>query len=590
MVLNCCMQILRRVVNPLRLCLAPLCLCLTAVADDDTLSTQNDQIADYTQPPPVANFDVFINHRGVDVKDSLASHIYDLLRIHGVRAFLDREELRTGEDFPDAITEAIRSSSVHIAIFSPHYAESYWCLRELALMLETPNATIIPVFYNVTPGDVRRGKGAFATAFDKHYRRYSREMVDEWKAALKKVSDISGLSMSDLKGRLPSAVVQEVLKRIKSEPLIVARFPVGLEEPVAQLREYITRCRMEKNHVVFVGIIGIAGIGKTTLAKALFNNIRCDLNFNRASYIEDIKGEAEKKGLQEIQRKLLQNLLDYDYQVSNLSQGQSQQIIMKRLSNIDALIVLDNIEDKKQLDSILSPEVLLPGSTVIVTSRDSSIFKRCNDFLKYEMSRLNLSQSKELFCVHAFSTGVACASFENLVDKFVGICKGVPLALEICGRELCDESYATWGMRSQCTRLFEIWEIAMKNLQPMQEDEILSVSQSDIERIKVVFVFVQQDLLPPPHRHQCPIQVGVMVVARATPMPLCSHLDQRDMPMDAVGYLDRGSYTRPRSWHLDWRAMPAEVAGYLDRDIQSHQPNASIGATHPQRRRFCWRP
>eukprot|EP01018_Ginkgo_biloba_P008693 Gb_07603 [translate_table: standard] len=387
MVLNCCMQILRRVVNPLRLCLAPLCLCLTAVADDDTLSTKNDQIADYTQ---------------ISV------------------AFLHREEPRTEEEFPEAITEAIRSSSVHIAIFSPHYAQSYWCLRELSLMLKTPNGTIIPVFYNVTPGEVRWGKGAFAEAFDKHYRRYSREMVDEWKAMIK----------------------EEVLKRIKSEPLTVAKFPVGLEEPVAQLREYITRCRMVKNHVAFVGIIGIGGIGKTTMVKSIFNNIRWDLNFKRASYIEDIKGEEEKKGLQEVQRKLLHSLLDCNYQVPDLSQG--QQIINKRLSNIDALIVLDNIEDKKQLDAILSPEILLPGSTLIVTSRESNIFKHCNNFLKYEMPGLSLSLPKELFCRHVFDNGVACAPFENLVDKFVGICKCIPLALEICGGKLYGESYATW--------------------------------------------------------------------------------------------------------------------------------------------------
>eukprot|EP01018_Ginkgo_biloba_P036900 Gb_03103 [translate_table: standard] len=449
MVLNCCMQILRRVVHPLRVLFAPLWLCLTAAADIDEIaqtspSTQNDQ-NDYTRLPPVANFDVFINHRGKDVKDTLASHIYDLLQFHGVRAFLDREELRTGEEFPHAITEAIQSSSLYIAIFSPHYAESSWCLRELALMLKTPNATIIPVFYNVKPEELRWAKGAFAKAFDKHYRRYSQEMVDEWRAALQEVSNISGLSLSDFKGRLATKVVQEVLKRIKSEPLTVAEFPVGLEEHVARLREYIRRCRMEKPHVAFVGIIGIAGIGKTTLAKALFNNIRWDLNFRfeRASFIEDIKGEAEKKGLQEIRRKLLQNLLHHDYQVLDLSQSQGQRIIRERLNNIDALIVLDNIEDRDQLDDILPPEVLLPGSTLIVTSRDSSIFNWCNNFLKYEMSGLNSLQSKELFCRHAFGSGVACASFENMVDKFLGICKGVPLALKICGREVCG-SYASW--------------------------------------------------------------------------------------------------------------------------------------------------
>eukprot|EP01018_Ginkgo_biloba_P024595 Gb_22272 [translate_table: standard] len=361
------------VVNPLRLCLAPLWLCLTALwlrlsASDDSSAIDidpprlpSDDVAQ-TSLSTQNDFDVFINHRGVDVKDSLASHIYDLLQSRGVRAFVDREELRTGEEFPDAITEAIQSSPVHIVIFSPHYAESYWCLRELALMLKTPNATIIPVFYNVTPGELRWAKGAFAKPFGKHYRRYSREMVDEWRAALHEVSNISGLFYSDLKGSLARAVVQEVLKKIKSEPLIGAKFLVGLEEPV-------------------------------------------------------------------------------------LSQSQGEQIISKRLCGIDAIIVLDNIEDKKQLYAILSPEILLPGSTIIVTSRDyESIFKRCTKliYLRYEMRGLNLSQSKKLFCRHAFNSCVACAPFENLVDMFVSICKGVPLALEVCGGELEGQSYDLW--------------------------------------------------------------------------------------------------------------------------------------------------
>eukprot|EP01018_Ginkgo_biloba_P037107 Gb_37553 [translate_table: standard] len=115
---------------------------------------------------------------------------------------------------------------------------------------------------------------------------------------------------------------------------------------------------MEKIQVAFVGIIGIAGIGKTTLAKALFNNISCDLNFKfeRTSFIENIKGEEEKNGLQEVRRKLLQNLLHHDYQVLDLSQSQGQQIITERLNNMDAFIVLDNIEDGDQLDAILFPK------------------------------------------------------------------------------------------------------------------------------------------------------------------------------------------------------------------------------------------
>eukprot|EP01018_Ginkgo_biloba_P036973 Gb_40968 [translate_table: standard] len=339
------------VVNPLRVCLAPLWLCLTAAADDSSafdvnpprlpsdeiaqisLSTQNDQ-NDYTRLPPVAHFDVFINHRGKDVKDTLASHLAPLCLC------------LTAADPPRLPSDEVAQTS-----------------------LSTQNDyTRLPPVAN----------------FD-HYQRYPQE-VDEWRAALQKVSNISGLSLSDLKGRLATKVVQEVLKRIKSEPLRVAKFPVGLEEPVARLREYIIRCRMEKTQVAFVGIGGIAGIGKSTLANALFNSIRC--NFERASYIEDIEGQVEKNGLLEVQRKLLLNLLHYDYQVPDLSHSQAEQIIRKRLSNIDDLILLDNIEDYQQLDAILSPEVLLPGSTVIVTSRDSNVFKRCNNFLKYNIPGL----------------------------------------------------------------------------------------------------------------------------------------------------------------------------------------------------------
>eukprot|EP01018_Ginkgo_biloba_P037064 Gb_05740 [translate_table: standard] len=60
-------------------------------------------------------FDVFINHRGKDVKDTFASHIYDVLQLHGVRAFLDREEIQTGQHIPDVIKHAICSASLHIA-------------------------------------------------------------------------------------------------------------------------------------------------------------------------------------------------------------------------------------------------------------------------------------------------------------------------------------------------------------------------------------------------------------------------------------------------------------------------------------------
>eukprot|EP01018_Ginkgo_biloba_P003545 Gb_26063 [translate_table: standard] len=362
----------------------------------------------------VVKYDVFINHRGSDVKDTIASHIYDLLDRCGVPAFLDREELETGDDFPAAIRNAISSSTVHIAIFSPRYAESSWCLRELALMVQSPGATISPVFWNVTPQEIRWAKkGNVAKAFRKHYKKYPPQTVDEWKTALNHVSDISGLSFSEFKGRLSSKVVDEVMKKLSStETLSVAKFPIGLEK----------------------------------------------------------------------HRILLGKLLGYNFEVSNSSHG--EQLLKNKLIGADALIVYDNIENGYQMDGILFEDVLNPGSTVIVTTRDQSICKRWNNnYLKYELSELNFCESKELFCRHAFrSDRPLAASFESLLDQFVKMCKGLPLALEVCGGQLYNESYPFWKSflkkvsQKMLPELQSILQVSYEQLDDIQKEIFLDIA------------------------------------------------------------------------------------------------------------------
>ncbi|GLJ38792.1 hypothetical protein SUGI_0790800 [Cryptomeria japonica] len=136
-------------------------------------------------------YEVFINHRGIDTKHTLATSIYNALKGIGLKVFLDEKELELGDCITAEIEEAMRTSLIHIAIFSPRYAESPWCLAELTYMLKT-GTTIIPVFYDVEPSDLRYLKGPFGAAFEEHEnkkrKRYAPEKLEEWKEALSNIS------------------------------------------------------------------------------------------------------------------------------------------------------------------------------------------------------------------------------------------------------------------------------------------------------------------------------------------------------------------------------------------------------------------
>lgn len=177
-------------------------------------------------------YDVFINHRGPDVKKSFASHLYHRLLAHGLRVFLDTEELQKGDTITSQIKRAIQTASIHVAIFSPGYAASRWCLDELVLMLESCSI-VVPVFYHVYPSELTRKKGVYAKAlhilekkktFDDK-PRYDPVTIYSWRYALSAAGDISGFDIEACNGD-EGLLVQKVVGRVLT--LIAERYPTGL--------------------------------------------------------------------------------------------------------------------------------------------------------------------------------------------------------------------------------------------------------------------------------------------------------------------------------------------------------------------------
>lgn len=86
-------------------------------------------------------------------------------------------------------------------------------------------------------------------------------------------------------------VVGQVLIELSQDSIYVAKHLVGLDSCVMSLLNLLD---VESNDVQFVGILGMGGIGKTTIAKAVFNRIH--RTFEGSTFLVDVRDHSEQLG------------------------------------------------------------------------------------------------------------------------------------------------------------------------------------------------------------------------------------------------------------------------------------------------------
>lgn len=390
-----------------------------------------------TSPDGHIQYDVFINYQNNEISaNRFVDNLYEVLRYCGVRAFVKSTEGEEEEVLDGRTKHAISTAKLHLAIFSKEYARSPKCLSELYEMVKN-GKKVFPLFFDVEPSDARWIKRSYAEAFQRHGRqqRFHIETLNNWKDALHAVSLITGWELAQFKGqegKLLKKVVQDVLKEVNDVPLEVAKFPVGLSKRVEKL-EALLLSNPDGNKATVVGIVGMGGVGKTTLAKAVYNRIRS--NFRATTFLHDVKELIDRDGLTAVQEIILTDLLRFDCKIRNIDEGKV--FLRRRLNKAkNILIVLDNVDNFDQLDALMVTKVLGPSCRVLVTTRVKRILELAQISMIYEATRLNKEQATELFCRHAFLSARPHLGFDDLVLKFVEILDGLPLSVETFGSHL----------------------------------------------------------------------------------------------------------------------------------------------------------
>ena len=167
-----------------------------------SISSQKTSSSSFSSSTPWWKYDVFLSFRGEDTRSNFTDHLYVALKQRGIVTFRDEENLEIGKSISLELLKAIKESRFAIVILSRNFASSTWCLDELTKIIECMKEmtkTVLPIFYDVDPSDVRKQIGTFAQAFSKHEERFKDdiEKVQMWKAALEEVANLKGWHLLD---------------------------------------------------------------------------------------------------------------------------------------------------------------------------------------------------------------------------------------------------------------------------------------------------------------------------------------------------------------------------------------------------------
>ncbi|KAK4708331.1 hypothetical protein R3W88_029256 [Solanum pinnatisectum] len=376
--------------------------------------------------PSSSSHQVLLSYRTENTATAFTDHLYTALIQAGIQTF------KQGID---------RNWKVSVIIPTEGYALSQSCLEQLDVILkckEKLDRSILPVFYDVDPSDIRKHKGKIGEALALHEQSSGRESVERWRQALAEIADFGGMVLQNqADGKISlyfylnfskfiRKIVNVVTNRISRSGLYVAPHLIGIERRARHINSWM---QDGSSDVGLVVVCRMGGIGKTTLAKFIYmSNFYV---FERSSYVLNIREVSKQhNGIVKLQKQILSDILKKDKERVSCVEGIVK--ISDAVSGKRVLLVLDDVDDSDQVNAVLGMKSLFyPGSKIVITTRQKHILNPHLFDKVYRVEILDRDESLELFSWHTFGKPHPVEGFLECSNEIVKRCGGIPLALRL---------------------------------------------------------------------------------------------------------------------------------------------------------------
>ncbi|KAL3497929.1 hypothetical protein ACH5RR_040661 [Cinchona calisaya] len=230
------------------------------------------------------------------------------------------------------------------------------------------------------------------------------------------------------------ADVEDVVSHFRGNALLLEEAElVGIENPK---RELISQILDGSSNLKVVSVVGMGGMGKTTLVKRVYEDANVKRRFQLHAWLTISQTFHMKEVLKDLIQQFFKEIKEQVPQEVESMYGDKLRAFIKDFlqeKKYSYIIVLDDLWKLESWEAIkyAFPETNC-GSRIMLTTRISDTASRCctksNDYV-HKMQFLSDEESWTLFCSKTFPDNCCPPHLEDVSRVILHKCKGLPLAI-----------------------------------------------------------------------------------------------------------------------------------------------------------------